>query len=267
MLREDIESIPLVGDFLENFVDKATAPATWMSGPTAGAASVVGGGVASNVYEEARAFGLSPEQAFAVTQLIITDRSKKPWGKRGAVWAYVRELAGDRLDDFDRDDWIPIGPMLPSPQRNVRNSLDESTGDILGDLEDSFLARGPATSRDQETSDVWNFQRQRNSEARAALSQQQLVHGDDPPDPSTYANLYAELYWSTVPLADPETGLPDIEGWKARRQAVAAEAEALGLDPTYVTGRGYGTYHEVRFLHDEVRGAVERFERTAFDGI
>ncbi len=265
-LREDIESIPLIGDYAENFVDKATAPATWMFGPTLGAASIVGGGVASNVYEEAKDLGLSPELAFAVTQLVITDSRKNVLKRRGAVWAYARELAGDRLDDFG-EEWIPVGPMATSPRREVRDSLDSSTADVVGDLEDGFLAREPASSGAQQTSDVWTFQRQRNSEARVALSQLQLEYGDDPPDPSAYANLYAELYWSTVPLADPATGQPDMEGWDARRQTIASEAEASGLDPIYVTGRGYGTYHEVRFLHDEVRGAVERFERTTFDGI
>jgi hypothetical protein len=191
---------------------------------------------------------------------------KNGWKSRGASWAYAREQAGERIDDFGKD-WIPVGPMATSPRREVRDSLDSSTADVLGDLEDDLLAREPASSQAQQTSDVWTFQRQRNSETRAALSQLQLEYGDDPPDPSAYANLYAELYWSTVPLADPATGRPDIEGWKAQRQTIASEAAGLGLDPIYVTGRGYGTYHEVRFLHDEVRGTVERFERATFDGV
>jgi hypothetical protein len=266
VLQKDIEGIPFVGDYLENFADKATAPATWMFGPAIGAASIVGGGVASNLFEQLKESGLSPEESAARTQHTMAVLFPDGWKSRGAAWAYARELAGKRIDDFG-EEWIPIGPMPTSPRREVRDSLDGSTGDILGDLEDGLLAREPASSRAQETNDVWTFQRQRNSEARVALSQLQVEHGDAPPDPATYANLYAELYWSTVPLADPTTGQPDVEGWKARRQAIASEAEALGLDPTYVTGRGYGTYHEVRFLHDEVRGSVERFERAAFDGV
>jgi hypothetical protein len=265
-LREDIKGIPLVGDYVENFADKATAPATWMFGPAIGAASIVGGGIAGNVYEEAGELGLSPEQALAVTQYVMARSQKNGWKSRGASWAYAREQAGERIDDFGKD-WIPVGPMATSPRREVRDSLDSSTADVLGDLEDDLLAREPASSQAQQTSDVWTFQRQRNSETRAALSQLQLEYGDDPPDPSAYANLYAELYWSTVPLADPATGRPDIEGWKAQRQTIASEAAGLGLDPIYVTGRGYGTYHEVRFLHDEVRGTVERFERATFDGV
>lgn len=110
-LREGLESQGIVGDLAANFVAKALAPATWFSGP-AGAATIIPGGVASALYEEAREFGLPPELAAGATQTAMLYL-KNP-KNRGALWAYLRERLGGRLDDFGPE-WSVVAPQGGAP--------------------------------------------------------------------------------------------------------------------------------------------------------
>ncbi len=116
-LREGLESQGIVGDVAANFVDKALSPVTYL-GPV-GAASIVPGGIASNVYEELRDAGMSPEEALAAGVAIENSKAVPDSlsSTRGIAWAYLRERLGGRLDDFG-DEWGLVLPrsLLQTPR-------------------------------------------------------------------------------------------------------------------------------------------------------
>ena len=110
-------------------------------------------------------------------------------------------------------------------------------------------------------SDIWTFQERRNYEAEQLLSALSLQPPSEARD-QAIASLYSELYWSTVPRRDRETGKIDWDDWRNRRRGIGIEAERRGLDLHYVIGTGPGTYHMIRFIDPEMRAAIRDFEQT-----
>jgi len=130
-LREGLESQGIVGDVAANFVDKALSPVTYL-GP-GGAASIISGGIASNVYEELRDAGLSPEQALGAGVAIENSKAVPATrsSTRGIAWAYLRERLGSRLDDFG-DEWGLVLPPSPSETQGAGDELGGGGGRSFG---------------------------------------------------------------------------------------------------------------------------------------
>lgn len=130
-LREGLESQGIIGDVAANFVDKALSPVTYL-GPV-GAVSIISGGITSNVYEELRDAGLSPEEALAAGVAIENSKvvPQTRSSTRGIAWAYLREGLGGRLDDFG-DEWDLVVPHSPSGTEGAGDGLGGGGGRSFG---------------------------------------------------------------------------------------------------------------------------------------
>ena len=122
-LREWSADNGLAGELIGDAFGKASSPVTWLSGP-AGAYSIAPSVIGSNLYDFSRDLGLPPLVALlgtSVAEAGLPADDPRLRSYKAALWAYARDLVGERLDAYG-DEWGVIPPGVypdPEPVENV----------------------------------------------------------------------------------------------------------------------------------------------------
>ena len=203
--------------------------------------------------------GLTGLQAYKESDYVAFNRDITQWAKENNVrddqgklitsWGdldkgqkQAAEKAGLKAPEYSG----PSDPVVDVAFKNYNATKDEAAGTLRKAIDSG--AKGKKL-RDA----IGEFKDTVRIAGNTALR--------DAPEatPDSKRDAYGAMYWSAQ-APEKADGTPDFDAMNAERARILAEAQAAGVDPAYITGKGENTYRGLRYTDPVIREAIFKLE-------